>query len=58
MSGSLTNCAGIERIRPCLRARLEAYGGALDKFDRIYQLHGILQARRTPVSREDLMIEL
>ena len=26
----------------------------MDKFDRIYQLHGVLRGRRTPISREDL----
>jgi proteasome accessory factor C len=30
----------------------------LDKFDRIYQLHNILRARRTPISRADLMARL
>jgi proteasome accessory factor C len=33
-------------------------GAALDKFDRIYKLHTILFARRTPVAREDLMRQL
>jgi predicted DNA-binding transcriptional regulator YafY len=30
----------------------------LDKFDRIYTLHTLLRARRTPIAREDLMREL
>jgi proteasome accessory factor C len=30
----------------------------MDKFDRIYQLHGILRARRTPIAREELMRRL
>jgi proteasome accessory factor C len=30
----------------------------LDKFDRIYQLHGILRGRRTPISRQDLRARL
>ncbi len=30
----------------------------LDKFDRIYQLHNILRARRTPIPRADLMTRL
>jgi predicted DNA-binding transcriptional regulator YafY len=30
----------------------------LDKFDRIFQLHAILQGRRTPISLEDLMTRL
>jgi predicted DNA-binding transcriptional regulator YafY len=30
----------------------------MDKFDRIYQLHNIFAARRTPISREDLMRRL
>ena len=35
-----------------------AGGGTVDKFDRIYQLHGILRDRRTPISREDLRLRL
>lgn len=30
----------------------------LDKFDRIYQLHNVLRARRTPISRAGLMARL
>src|SRR5512145_2734025 len=30
----------------------------MDKFDRIFQLHAILSARRTPVHLEDLMARL
>jgi predicted DNA-binding transcriptional regulator YafY len=30
----------------------------LDKFDRIYKIHGILRDRRTPITREDLMERL
>ena len=30
----------------------------MDKFDRIYQLHNILRARRTPVSRAEVMARL
>jgi proteasome accessory factor C len=30
----------------------------LDKFDRIYQLHNVLRARRTPISRAELMARL
>lgn len=30
----------------------------MDKFDRIYQLHNVLRARRTPISRADLMARL
>jgi predicted DNA-binding transcriptional regulator YafY len=30
----------------------------MDKFDRIYQLHSLLEGRKTPVSLEDLMLRL
>lgn len=30
----------------------------MDKFDRIFQLHAILSARRTPMPLEDLMARL
>jgi predicted DNA-binding transcriptional regulator YafY len=30
----------------------------LDKFDRIYKLHGILRNRRTPVTRAELLLQL
>ena len=30
----------------------------MDKFDRIYKIHDILRARRTPIAREDLMERL
>jgi len=30
----------------------------MDKFDRIFQLHAILAARRTPIPLEDLMARL
>jgi predicted DNA-binding transcriptional regulator YafY len=38
------------------RASIE--GAALDKFDRIYTLHTLLRARRTPIAREELMRRL
>jgi predicted DNA-binding transcriptional regulator YafY len=42
--------------RQSITAKIQSLAGdrALDKFDRIYQLHRILAARRTPVSREEL----
>ena len=30
----------------------------MDKFDRIYQLHSLLDGRKTPVPIEDLMLRL
>jgi proteasome accessory factor C len=30
----------------------------MDKFDRIYQLHGVLRDRRTPITRADLALKL
>ena len=57
--------AGISKVAVCdLRAAARAYDSrwitcpTADKFDRIFQLHAILSARRTPVPLETLLARL